>query len=112
MSDTIHHVPGRLRIRMAALRRNPRAAVRARRLLGNGHGVLQVQANPLTGSLLVLYDPERISGQDLLDMMAQGGFAPPRKQACPTDRLADAAVSLVVDKLVARGAAALLAAII
>lgn len=112
MADTIHHVPGRIRIRMAALRRDPRAAARVRQLIGACRGVLQVEANPITGSLLVRYDPQLTSGRNVLDSIALGGFVPPCEHADPLNRLVDAAISMAVDKVIERGAVFLLAAII
>lgn len=112
MADTIHHLPGRLRIRMTALHRDACAAARACSLLGTCPGVLQVQASPITGSLLVHYDCRRISGQDLLNVLARGGFAPPREHVGSLPRLVDTAISMAFGKLVERGAACLLAAII
>lgn len=112
MSNSIHHLPGRLRVRMGVLRRNPQATASARRLIETRSGILHVDANHLTGSVLVHYDPDRISAKAILDVLAEGGFRPPRDHARPADRLADTVVSLAMERLVERGAAALLAAII
>ncbi|MCR6630552.1 MAG: hypothetical protein NVV74_11145 [Magnetospirillum sp.] len=112
MTDTIHHLPGRLRIRMEVLRRNPVAIARVRTLLVGKCGVFQVDANDLTGSVLVHYDTQATSGRAILDTLAAAGFAPPREHAQPADRLAQAAVSLAMDHLLGRGTSLLLAAII
>jgi hypothetical protein len=55
--DIAHHVPGRLRLRSAALKRNVCASEEARRHLAQIEGVTSVRANPATGSVLLEYDP-------------------------------------------------------
>ncbi len=47
--------PGRLRLRAAALKRSPAAAARVEARLASLPGVRSVEANPLTGTVLVTY---------------------------------------------------------
>ena len=56
---------GRVRIRMEALR-NPANMVMVENFIKGQDGVLEIVANPRTGSLLVLYDPEKIPRDTLL----------------------------------------------
>ncbi len=88
MNNTIHHLPGRLRMRMEVLRRNPCAVASARRSIKAVAGVRAVEARQLTGSLLVHYDPNLTSAKAILDALAEGGFNPPRQHACPASRTA------------------------
>jgi hypothetical protein len=53
----LHWVPGRLRLRSAALRGHPERAAELEARLRSRPGVRSASANPLTGSVLVLYDP-------------------------------------------------------
>jgi hypothetical protein len=52
----VHHVPGRLRVRVEEIRHDRAAAVRLARLVETAPGVKSVKANPLTGSLVIHYD--------------------------------------------------------
>jgi len=52
----IHHVPGRLRIRIPELKRNPAMADSLITKLESTTGVSSVVANSLTGSVLIHYD--------------------------------------------------------
>src|SRR5438105_12846113 len=52
-----HHVPGRLRLRSAALKSNASASKQARHQLAQIRGVTATSANPTTGSVLLEYDP-------------------------------------------------------
>lgn len=56
MSSYVHHIPGRLRFRTAALKKNPRAAEEVVGRLTALPGVRSAEVNPLTGSVTVLYD--------------------------------------------------------
>ena len=58
--DIAHHVPGRLRLRSAALKGKVRASEQARRHLAQIDGVTSASANPATGSVLLEYDPNVI----------------------------------------------------
>lgn len=52
----IHHVPGRIRIRLPFLKKNAETLAEVRRFLEGLEGVTSVQENVLTGSLLLHYD--------------------------------------------------------
>lgn len=53
----IHHVPGRLRIRCATLKKNPTLSAAVKTVLEAERGVTQVEVEPLTGSLKIVYHP-------------------------------------------------------
>ena len=59
--NLLHHIPGRLRFRSAALKGNACACEMARSRLNRIRGVTSVAANPITGSLLVEYDPATLA---------------------------------------------------
>jgi hypothetical protein len=65
-ATVVHAIPGRVRVR---LERSLRSAELLRDLveaLSEVEGVRRVQANPATGSLLLLYDPELLTLDQLL----------------------------------------------
>ena len=66
MSQYIHHVPGRLRVRSSAFRCPSAKAEKARAQLLGTAGVRQVTLNPRAGSITVHYDPARIRQSELL----------------------------------------------
>jgi copper chaperone CopZ len=73
MSQYIHHVPGRIRVRSKAFRC---AAEKARRVEAKLHaiaGVRQVRVNPHAGSVIIHYDTAVLSRVDLLALMEQSG---------------------------------------
>lgn len=61
-----HRTPGRLRVRSADLKGNPRHAQHAQSRLAEMDGVHSVDLNPLTGSLLIHFDHHRSDHDRLL----------------------------------------------
>ncbi len=70
------------------------------------HGVRQVNANPLTGSLLIHYDPEATS----LDWLA--AMVPSAKTPAAAHTLAGAVTSFVVQNAIEKAVVALIAAVL
>jgi hypothetical protein len=58
--ETEHALPGRLRLRAPLLAGQPRAAAQLEASLGRLEGIRSVEANALTGSLLIRFAPERV----------------------------------------------------
>ncbi len=54
--QVVHALPGRVRLKVAKVKGNPELAQKAREKLAAVPGIRQVEANPLTGSVLVLFD--------------------------------------------------------
>ena len=73
MSYYVHHVPGRMRVRIPAIRCNPCKAVEIENLL-TLQGVEKVEINRLTGSAVVTYNPEALDAQALLDLLSNAGY--------------------------------------
>ncbi|MFZ2039177.1 MAG: HMA2 domain-containing protein [Desulfobacterales bacterium] len=71
-ANTLHHVPGRLRVKIPSLRSNPLKSQQVRELL-DLYGVHAVRVNPLTGSTIVNYDPEQIGAERLLQVLKANG---------------------------------------
>jgi hypothetical protein len=123
--ECIHHIPGRLRLKLPALKGQPQHAAHLAALFdGHPQGVT-VQVNPRTGSLLLQYDPQRVQPETLIASVCQ--VMPQTSLSARVDLTADPTAKLsaqltnklgaaLADKLLAtvveRSALALLAALI
>jgi copper chaperone CopZ len=67
MSSYLHVLDGRIRVRFPQLKGSARASAVLRRELRSLDGVTNAQVRPLTGSVLVEFDPDRISTDAVLD---------------------------------------------
>jgi P-type Ca2+ transporter type 2C len=59
-------VPGRARLRVAAVRGQPSLAAQLENTISADEGIRDVRANPVTGSVLVLFDPGRLQTPRLI----------------------------------------------
>jgi hypothetical protein len=97
----LHHVPGRLRVRLSALERNAAAASALRSDLLAIPGVLSAVANSWTGSITIHYDRERIESAELWSAMWRLGYigrTPRLAFAAQTDK-ADAVTSAALNAI-------------
>lgn len=101
-------VDGRVRLRHPSLKR-PEDAEQVRAFLASLPGMLRVAVNSRTGSLLLEYDPARISRDDLLSLAGQwADFASAKdEEAKPRKRRIDRAKAI---RFTNRGMLATLAA--
>ena len=84
-------VGGRVRLRHPSLKR-AEDAEQVRRFLASLPGMLRVTVNSRTGSLLLEYDPDQISREDLLALVGQwADFASAQDEAAPRKRRFDRA---------------------
>jgi hypothetical protein len=115
--EIAHHVPGRLRLRSAALKGNACASEQVRRHLAQIDGVTSARANPATGSVLLEYDPNVISPSNVGDVLATRGYAlgttEAETKAGPgwADKLANAARDWAINALAERLALAMISAL-
>lgn len=109
VSDYVHLLDGRLRIKVREVKGAPRAARRVEDRLVALPGVSAVDANPVTGNVLVLYDPARVGPPELLDALRDAGclrMNPPAARAGGVpfadlaSELARASLELAVKQLV------------
>jgi P-type Ca2+ transporter type 2C len=70
----LHSTPGRMRIRVPDRRGDECFSHHVERELGRNPGITQVQANPLTGSVLILFDPQRVDDRQILDDLGRMGL--------------------------------------
>src|SRR5918999_5791051 len=73
MTNYVHSIPGRLRVKTASVKKSPEQADRAKKLLALIPGVYSVQTNTVTGSVLVLYSPKDASCDHLLGVIGELG---------------------------------------
>ena len=106
--NLVHHIPGRLRFRSAALKGAPRAGEIAPARLSRIKGVTSVAANPITGSLLVEYDPATLAPTRVIDALSNHGYIAAAEEQRTrggggwADRLASAVGGWIIDALAER----------
>jgi len=72
----VHALPGRVRIKVAAIKKAPELALQVEQTLRQEPGVAEAVANPVTGSVLVHYDPMRTAPPALLARLEPYGLSP------------------------------------
>ncbi|MBQ8665044.1 MAG: hypothetical protein IJ474_04595 [Mailhella sp.] len=78
-------VDGRVRLRHPALK-DAATAELVRSVVGEVAGITSAQVNPVTGSLLIYYDPEMLSREQLLELAEQAAaFLPAVDETVPAD---------------------------
>jgi hypothetical protein len=73
MSCYVHEVPGRMRIKIPSMKRNPRVASEIRALLKKVTGVGTVSVNMVTGSVVVQYDRDAVRSDTILSFLSREG---------------------------------------
>jgi cation transport ATPase len=73
MEYYLHHVPGRLRVKIPNLKHRPGIEQDIQELL-DMHGVTEVRIKNLTGSVIVQYDPDCIRHEQLLKALTDSGY--------------------------------------
>jgi copper chaperone CopZ len=103
MIHHVHHVPGRLRIRIPGLKRNLEEARILTKALSRVSGVQSVEANLLTGSLLVHYDPSVSNAAAVLSAVGMDRAGEEPSQTSSTrfqEKMADAMLWYALEKAV------------
>jgi hypothetical protein len=129
-TQQVHHVRGRLRLKVPAIKRNEARARFAEQQLSTLYGVRSACANELTGSLVVRFDPfitnvepifDALKAHGLLDaraalpvipVVARHSAAVAPSLSIPSRSLADVIVNKTLETLLERCALALVAALI
>jgi len=62
----VHAIPGRIRLKVAQVRANPVLAGEIQTRLSSVHGITAVEANPVTGSVLLLYEARGLASPGAL----------------------------------------------
>ena len=74
MSTYLHHTPGRLRIKIPSIKRNPAQAAAVAKLAQAHEGVQRCHANNVTGSLLISYDQAATDVNAVLQLLKDRGY--------------------------------------
>ncbi len=74
MTYYMHSIPGRLRLKIPAIRRNPEEAKAIQALLKGLEGMESIRANTITGSLVVKYEPGRSLKERILAILKENGY--------------------------------------
>jgi hypothetical protein len=93
MTDYLHALDGRMRIKIIAVKGSPATAVEVTGYLLNSQGIIDVTANPITGNVLVFYDTSRISQGRILHLLIEAGYL--QKTAQVTAARGDGLVSVL-----------------
>jgi hypothetical protein len=68
-----HTVRGRMRVKLPGLKGSPREAERLAATVRQLPGVTEAAANPTTGSLLVLFDPQQTDHAAIVEFLRERG---------------------------------------
>ncbi len=112
MTAYVHHVPGRLRVRSASIKRNEDRARTARRALRTQPGVRRVETNPLTGSITIRYEVGKTSQAALMQFLAKNGYLTPGAPAASSPDFAEKLITALAEKAVERALLAVVAAVL
>ena len=71
----VHALNGRLRIKIPGLKGNPLKAQEIENQCNLMTGMQQVSANPVTGSLLFIYDPHLLKQEEICAVLKEQGYS-------------------------------------
>lgn len=71
MNCYVHQVPGRIRVKVPHLKSRHNCCGKLEQALQNLYGVKSASANPLTGSIIVNYDHDRIRAEKVLSVLKE-----------------------------------------
>ena len=74
MTYYYHNLPGRLRVKIPALRNNSVIAGKLQQLLEHHNGIDQIKVNQVTGSILVFYDTDSVQGEQIIRTLIEAGY--------------------------------------
>ncbi|MFZ5448017.1 MAG: HMA2 domain-containing protein [Thermodesulfobacteriota bacterium] len=74
MTDYLHVLDGRMRIKITEVKGSSAKAEEVTRYLLSSHGIDEVNANPITGNVLILYNAQQISQGGILDLLQDAGY--------------------------------------
>jgi hypothetical protein len=106
--ECVHAVEGRLRVRIWELKKSPDVAAQLQKHLDSHAGIHGVETNTTTGSLLIQYDADRLTRQQLLGTLAEAGYPVADRAATPSGRRSSDFTQKIAQELALAGCAALL----
>jgi hypothetical protein len=87
MKHYFHNVPGRLRVRIAAIKVNPLIGNQIREQLTQIRGVTCVSIRATTGSVIIAYNPQILDPNQILDILVEHEFVEPTQLATNNPQL-------------------------
>jgi hypothetical protein len=123
MSEYIHHIAGRLRMTLPRIRKQPARAQEIQAVISRIAGVASIEANIISGSLLIRYDTNLVDAGTIMASMKELGLLSSHAAARPIRRtdvsrrpasspVADKVLDMIVEKLIERSAFAVLGALL
>jgi hypothetical protein len=123
MSEYIHHIAGRLRMTLPRIRKQPARAQEIQAVISRIAGVASIEANIISGSLLIRYDTNLVDAGTIMASMKELGLLSSHAAARPIRRtdvsrrpasspVADKVLHMIVEKLIERSAFAVLGALL
>jgi hypothetical protein len=123
MSEYIHHIAGRLRVTLPRIRKQPARAQEIQAVISRIAGVASIEANIISGSLLIRYDTNLVDAGTIMASMKELGLLSSHAAARPIRRthvsrrpasspVADKVLDMIVEKLIERSAFAVLGALL
>jgi len=120
MTHYVHHVPGRLRVKSPALKKNERQAKLVKEYLDSMNGVLSADVSTVTGSIVIKYDAFLVEGKTILNSLHAMGYAQnatPHREVYSSgmdvgQKVSDTVVNKLLETVIERSAVALIAALI
>jgi hypothetical protein len=74
MAYYLHHVPGRIRVKIPHIKHRPCKADRVREMLQEQSGAYRINVSLSTGSVVVYYNPETTTAEQILNLLKHNGF--------------------------------------
>ncbi len=74
MDYYVHHVPGRLRIKIPEIKGTPHRAQEVRDLLMELPGIDTLSVNPITGSIKIIYNTTALHSREILCHLEDKGY--------------------------------------
>lgn len=90
MHSYYHCVPGRMRVKIPALKSRPDRGEEVKSLIGGMDGVSAVTFTPLTGSVVVLFDQDRIGPEQISGCLQDSGLFDPSLVISADEHIQDA----------------------
>lgn len=83
----IHLTDGRIRLKVAEIKKCPDLASTAESLLSEAKGIDSASANPLTGNILIYFDPGVTDHNEIIELLRQNGYLKRKATSRPALRL-------------------------
>src|SRR5436305_6571303 len=99
MSNYVHHVPGRLRVRVPELKNCAPKAVALESRLSAISGITEVECRIVTGSVIVYYDPGWTDLTSIYQLLGwPGGYSRPAVEPRASSKVARAVLMFALEK--------------